>query len=1061
MTTPGRGPIVWMARNGVAANLLMLLILAAGAFGVVNAKQEVFPNFSLDAVQVTVPYPGSSPAEVEQGVLLAVEEAVRGLDGMKSITSSASEGQGSVVGELLIGADQDRVLADVKSAVGRIRSFPEEAEAPAITIVKKRQKVVELVIAGDVPLGTLHALAEQARSELLLSPHITLARIADVPAREIAIHVPRERLEEHSLSLEQIASRVRAMALELPAGGVDTAGGEVLLRVSGRRYTAADFAATVVRATPGGGRLLLGDIASITDAYEETDRRLFFNGALAVRLKVYRVSGETPQRVADAVQAYLPTLREDLPANIQLALWDDDSVKLRSRIDLLVRNAALGLVLVLIVLALFLDLRLAIWVSMGIPISFLGAFIVMPVLGLTVNMFSLFALIVVLGMVVDDAIIIGEAGFHRGAGGQSRMDAAIAGASEMAVPVTFAILTTMAAFAPLLFIPGLFGKLFRIIPLMVMACLTFSLIESFFILPAHLGHVSGVEKLLKLIADAWRSLGLNPALLLAPLHAAQRVAGRGLQFVLRRAYQPLVDLAVGWRYTALALALALLMLTAGVVASGMVPFSFFPSLEGDIVTVEVRFPYGSPVARVETAGKALESAARRAAEPFGGDAALRDTFLVVGESSSAPGLGGDEGGHIVGLEVDLGPSDQRSFSAEEYERRWRQEAPPLLGARAVLFSSGAGPGAGAAVALRLAHRSDAVLSAATAELETTLRGYASLTNIENDYASGKPQVEFSLDEPVARSLGLTSQQVATQIRGAFHGIEALREQRGRDEVKVVVRLPEEQRMSEHDVEALQIRTPAGGYTPLGHVVTVTRTQAPTTIVREEGIRVVTVSGTLAPGVRSPRAVLEELEDVVIPGLVAKHEGLTLAVAGEQEEQSAVFSSLGRNFAMALCVMFALLAVPLRSYVQPLIIMSAVPFGFIGAVAGHLVMGFALSLVSVLGIIALAGVVVNDSLVLVNTANSARAGGAGPKEAIVQAGVRRFRPILLTSLTTFFGLLPMILEPSVQARFLIPMAISLGFGVLFSSFLILLLVPALYMIVEDGRRLVGGEARSTP
>ncbi len=1028
------GPIAWMARNHVAANLLMVVILAGGALGASRIKQEVFPSFDLDLIRVAVVYPGASPDEVEQGIVLAIEEAVRGVDGVKRVTSGASEGAGTVRAELLIDADPDRVLADVKAEVGRIRSFPEEAEDPQIAIAGRKQRVISLVIAGDQELQTLQAIAEGARVEMLNRKAITQVEIEGVPAQEIAIEVSRERLEEFDLTLQDVAAQVRFASLELPGGGIKTESGEILVRLSDRRQTGAEFGSMILRSTAAGGSVRLADIATVRDGYTETDQSSFYNGKQAVRVTAYRVGDETPQSVANAVRVYADELRGELPANVTLDVWDDDSEILRGRIDLLV-------------LALFLNLRLAFWVALGIPISFLGTFLLMPGFDMTVNMVSLFALIIVLGMVVDDAIIIGEAGYSKMlAGGRSKLDAAIDGAREMVTPVSFAILTTIAAFSPLLLIPGLFGKIFRIIPLMVIGVLIFSLLESFFILPAHLAH-----------------MGEDPRWL-RPITAVQSRVAAGLQTFIQRLYRPVVNLAVRWRYSALALAMAMFVITMSLVVSGIVPRSFFPALEGDVLSATVRFPYGTNVQQAEEAGRMLQASAEQTTQEFGGDEYLRGMFLQVGAvpPQRGPGPGGIEtGSHIVSLEINLVPGEQRTFTSAAFKDAWQAATGEFIGAESVVFTSAIGPSAGAAVALQLSHSSSEVLATASADVAESLGAYSDLTSVENGFVGGKRQVDFKLKEAEARALGVTSQMVAQQIRTGFYGAEALREQRGRNEVRVMVRLPREQRLSEYDLEAMEIRAAGGGFVPLSQVAEFTRNRAPTKIDREDGRRVVTVQGALAPGVKSPTKVIESVNDELIPRLRSEYPGLQVGLVGEQREQGEVFASLGPNFLMALFIIFSLLAIPLKSYIQPIIIMSAIPFGFVGAIWGHLVMGYQLSFVSALGIIALAGVVVNDSLVLVDTTNRYRRQGATAHDAITHGGARRFRPILLTSLTTFFGLLPMIFEQSVQAKFLIPMAISLGFGVLFATFIILLLVPALYMIAEDIRVLFGAADERAP
>jgi multidrug efflux pump subunit AcrB len=1038
-----RGPIAWMAKNSVAANLLMFIIMVGGLLGISRTKQEVFPEFDLDVITVSVPYPGASPEEVEQGIVLAVEEAVRGLDGVKRVTSSSAEGAGTVSVELLLEADPDKVLADVKSAVDRIRSFPEESEDPNVSLLSGKQSVISLIFYGEQDLSALHTLAERTREQLLLSPDVTQVEVFGVPPLEVAIELPRQHLESLGLTLDDVARQITAASLELPGGAVDTSAGQLLVRVSDRARSARDFEGLVLRSTIDGAQVRLGDVATITDGYEDNDQASFYNGMPAVRLTAYRVGDETPQQVSEAVRAEAARLEAELPGTVSLAIWDDNSEVLKDRIRLLVSNARSGLVLVLVVLALFLNLRLAFWVALGIPVSFLGAFLLLPGMDMSVNMITLFALIVTLGMVVDDAIVVGENVFSKTQAGMPPMKAAVEGAQQMAVPVTFAILTTIAAFSPMFFVPGVMGKIFRLFPAVVISVLLFSLAESFFVLPAHLMHSHAPHR--------------KPTRFERLVDFAERPGRRvsaWLERMIETRYKPTLAFCLDHRYTVWSGALALFMLTIGLVGGGVVPFNFFPTLEGDVISASVRMPYGAPVERTLAAREALEASLQQTIDELPEQGLVLGTFTRVGEISGGGGPAGDMsevGGHLLGIEVNLVGSGEREISAEEFAAQWSKRTPPIPGAELVSFNSSFGPGAGAAVDIQLMHSDADTLAEASGALTEALRGYSDLTNIENGYAAGKPQLDFRLLDR-ARSLGLTNSEVARQLRSAFYGAEALREQRGRNELKVMVRLPEAQRRSEFDLEQLQIRTPDGGFVPLLEVASFDRGRAPTSIQREEGRRKVNVAADLAPGVASSRDVLSAVTTSELPALQERYPGLTAELAGQQREQAESFAALGQNYVLALFVIFALLAVPFRSYTQPLIIMSAIPFGFIGAVMGHLLMGYAMSLISMFGIIALSGVVVNDSLVLIDAANQARREGRGAYEAIISAGARRLRPILLTSLTTFFGLAPMILETSVQARFLIPMAISLGFGVLFATVITLLIVPALYLVLEDAAAL---------
>ena len=1032
-----------MAQNPVAANLAMLICVAAGAIGLASVKQEVFPAFDLDLVNVSMPYPGASPAEVEQGIVFVIEEAVRGLDGVKRVHSVAAEGVGVVSVELLLGTDADKVLNDVKNAVDRIQSFPEDAEKPTVAVSSPRRQVISLVLSGDQELATLHALGERVRAELLADPDLTQVEVGGVPPVEVSIEIARESLEAYGLTLEQVAHHIRTASVEMPGGELETSSGEILVRLADRRRDGHEFADIVLRSTPAGHDVRLSDVATIRDGYADDDSASYFNGRNAVRVTAYRVGDETPAGIAELVKAYAAKLRTELPEEVHIAVWRDDSELLSARLDLLLRNARMGLILVLIILALFLEPRLAGWVALGIPISFLGALAVLPSLDVSINMVTSFAFIVTLGLVVDDAIVVGENIATKLEAGVPPSTAAIEGAKEMAVPVTFSVLTTIAAFSPLFFVPGTMGKIFVLVPSVVCAVLLFSLIESFFILPAHLSHRRPPGRIDKV---------------LAPLNFVQKKSSGLLARAIQAIYRPVLRVVLAYRYVTVAVAVAIFMMTIGLVASGVVPFSFFPKLEGDLVQAYARLPFGAPQEHTQQVQRILEASAKAAVAEAGGDRIFKGMFSNLGAGPLAPGPTGgnrDSGSHLVTIEVNLVGSDDRDFSAKDFSELWRKHTPLIPGVDALVFNHGSGPGAGAAVDVQLSHTSMDVLASASSELAQSLRGYTDLTNVDNDHAAGKPQLDFHL-LPRARQLGLSGADVARQLRGAFFGIEALREQRGRNEVRVMVRLPDTQRRSEADLERLMIGTPGGGSVPLSYVARFDRGRSPTAIRREEGKRIVNVSAELTAGAVSSQEVIASLESDVLPAMRAANPGLEARLVGQQRTQGETMSALRRNFGLAVFVIFGLLAVPFKSYVQPIIVMTAIPFGFVGAVLGHMVMGYELSLVSMFGIIALSGVVVNDSLVLIDATNRARNAGASPKDAIIEGATRRVRPILLTSLTTFFGLAPMILETSMQARFLVPMAISLGYGVLFATVIVLILVPANYLIVEDVRRLAAGQ-----
>lgn len=1062
-----RGPIAWMARNGVAANLLMVALLLGGIVTAFQIKQEVFPEFDLDQVSVQVAYPGASPEEVEQGILLVIEEQVRSLEGVKRVTSRAAEGSGGVVIELELGVDKNVALADVKSAIDRITSFPGEAEEPEVSLVARKREVIEVAVFGDVGEQALREVAENVKDRLLISPSITYIELYGTRDREIAIELRQEDLRRYGLTLPQIATAIGSQALDLPAGGIDTDSGEILVRTTERRDYGYEFEDVPILTTEDGGEVTLGMIANVKDTFEDTDREARFDGKPAVLVNVYRSGDQTPIEVADIVHELVAQAetQQIVPEGIQLAVLNDQSRMYRDRIDLLLRNAYTGLALVMLVLGLFLSVRLAFWVTMGIPISFLGSMTLLPGMDVSINMISLFAFIVTLGIVVDDAIVVGENVYEMRQRGMGRMSASIAGAQQIASPVIFSVLTTVAAFSPLLMVPGTMGKLFRNIPVVVISVLILSLVESLFVLPAHLGHRPRVGPAL------WRFFAWPfspsarkplphpgeddpdppPSQITVWLETPQKYVSRGLEWLIERTYVPTARVALEHRYFTLAVGVATTMLVVGVVMSGRVAWSFFPKMDSDRIKAALTLPYGSPVEATEELRNRLLQAARDTVTELEADDAIEGIFDIVG---SGAGPDASTGSHVASVQVFLAPSDQRDFGAAAFADAWREQVGEMVGIESLTFTYSMGPGSSSAIEVYLIHDDIPVLEEAAEKLAAELATFDGIKDIDDGFSNGKPQLDFTLSD-LGRSLGLTASSMASQIRGSFYGAEALRQQRGRDEVKVMVRLAEDERSSERDIETLMIRTADGGEVPLLDVADVTRGHAYTSITRADGRRVVSVTADIVPGVGNAQKVLASLKANYLPKLMADTAGLSFSFEGQRRDQSESMGALQIGFPLALLAIYTLLAIPFGSYLQPIVVMSAIPFGVVGAVAGHFFLGYDLSFVSVMGIVAASGIVVNDSLVLVHAANAYRAEGATAFQAMILAGSRRFRPILLTSLTTFLGLAPMILETSLQARFIVPMAISLGFGVMFSTAVILVLVPALYLILEDVVRLFLG------
>lgn len=1033
--------ISWMAQNHVAANILMFLFVVGGLVLGYTIKQEVFPEISLDQVVVSVPYPGASPEEVEEGIILKIEENISGVDGVREIKSLAGEGVGTVTAVVQTGEDPDRVLQDVKSEVDRINTFPAEAEKPIISKALIRHEVISVVVYGEVSERTLREQAEAIRDELLAKEEITQAELVGVRPYEISIEVPEAQLRRYQVTLDQIAQKVREASVDLPGGAIKSRGGEILVRTKERRYHGQGYEEIIVLANPDGAAVRLGEIATVRDTFEETDVHGRFDNQPAAMVTVYRVGNQKPTVITDVVRHYTEEKGKTLPESLRIATWNDNTELLRSRFHLLLKNAAMGLILVFLVLGLFMEIRLALWVMLGIPISFLGALFLMPVTGVSINMITLFAFIMALGIVVDDAIVIGENIYEHRLQGKSYTRAAIDGAREVGLPVVFSVLTTVCAFLPLLYVIGTMGKFIKVIPAVVISILAVSLIESLFILPAHL------------------SLGERRAANGSISRFSERVRNRAsgwLETFINGPYRRTLELCLTYRYATLAAALALLLICAGLIGGGIIKFRFMPDVDGDIVLVDLQMPQGTPAADTARVEQHLVEKCQTTITEFdrqrqGEPTILRHIFSVVGSTVPEGGPAGGSaitGTHRANIVLFLQPSETRNLPAADVARRWRELAGEIPGVDSLTFTTNL-VRFGANVDVRLAHDDFAVLVKAVNRLKVSLAQYAGVSDITDTYPLGKQELKFHLN-PEARTLGVSEEDLGRQLRAAFYGAEALRLQRGRNEVKVMVRYPEEDRKSIWNVENMRIRTPDGGELPLQRAATMVAGRGYSEINRADRKRVINIRASVDSKLANAEETVQHMQETILTDLLADYPGLTYDLEGEDKERRESLGSMRQGFLLALFGIFALLAIPLRSYSQPLIIMAAIPFGIVGAVLGHGLLGYNLSILSLFGLVALSGVVVNDSLLFIDQINRNRAAGLPVDQAVRESGKRRFRPILLTSLTTFFGLTPMIFETSVQAQFLIPMAISLGYGIMFATGITLLLIPTLYLILEDFR-----------
>jgi len=1042
-----KSAVAWFARNNVAANLLMLVFVVAGIFSLPAIPQKTFPDINIDMVSVAVEYRGAAPEEVEQGVCVRIEEQIDGIDGLDRIRSVASEGSCTVIAELLAGADVDHAFNDIKNRVDAISTFPEDIESPIVARVTIRRAVSDVAIFGRADERSLRAIADRVRDELSAHPAITQVDLVLVRPFEISIELSEESMRRHAISFDQVADAVRRSSLDLPGGTVRSEGGEVILRAKGQAYRGPDFDDIVVLTRADGTRVTIGDVATVVDGFEETDVAATFDGLPSVLVKVFRVGDQDVIEISDAVKEYVATAQLSMPEGVSLAIWQDDSIPLRGRLDTLLRNGRSGFILVLIVLTLFLRTRLALWVSLGVPISFLGALALFLPLGESINVISLFAFIVVLGILVDDATVVGESVHTWQEKLGDRLEGAIVGTQQVTLPVVFGVLTTVATFTPMLLVPGPMGQVFAVAGTVTLACLFCSLIESQFVLPAHLGHGHGGDAPPRTrVGRAW--IGLQDA------------CGNGMSWVRDRIYRPALGVAVEWRYATISFAVALLMLAFSVLATGRMHFSFFPPIEADYLAARLTMPQGTTAAATQAAVDHItESVAElkaqldpKFAQP--GASLVLNVLAAVGSQpfresqDDGPGAGvrGGNGAHLAEVVLGLVPSEERAISTSEVAQVWRRIVGPIPGATELVFASDLFS-AGRAIDVELRGVNVEELTRAAEKVKAELARYPGVVDIADSFRAGKRELKLDIQDS-AEMLGLTLHDLARQVRQAFYGEEAQRIQRGRDDVRVMVRYPEEGRRSLGDLENLRVRAPDGTEVPFTTVAEAELGRGYSTIRRTDRKRVVNVTADVDRTVTTANEVLENLTQEKLPQIVARHPSVSFDLEGEQREQRRALGGLASAYLLALFAVYALLAIPLGSYTQPFIIMSVIPFGFVGAIGGHVLLGRNLSMMSVIGIVALSGVVVNASLVMVHFVNESRAAGASLRAAVLDAGVMRFRPIVLTSMTTFVGLLPLMMEKSVQAQFLIPMAISLAYGVLFATFITLLVVPAGYVVLDD-------------
>ena len=1024
-----KGIIAWFARNSVAANLLMFIIIIGGIFGIFRVQKQIFPAFEVNIIAVQVPYLGAAPQEVEEGVILKLEEAIKDIEGIKKLTSTAREGVGSISIEVEDGYDVQNLLDEVKVQVDAIPSFPGNTEKPVVYRIKFPQDVLWVSVYGETTERELKMYAQGIRDEIVSLGGISDVSVVGSRDYEISVEISERKLQEYNLTFSDMVTAIRQSSIDLPGGSIRSDNGDILLRANGQAYNAWDFAKIVLLSRSDGTRLLLGDIATINDGFVEDRQFALFDGKPAISLRVRAVGDQNALQISDSVNEYLDEKRKTIPANLSIDTWGDSSFYLADRLSMMLKNMAFGALLVFIVLSLFLRVKLAFWVILGLPVCFLGTLMVMPAsqIDVSINLLSLFGFILVLGIVVDDAIIMGESAYSEIDKKGHSADAVIRGVKKVAMPATFGVLTTIAAFSPMLMVSGTFGVIWKTIGIVVIMCLVFSLIESKLILPAHLVNMK-LKPYDPKKANRFQKF--------------RDIFSVGIKTFIQNKYLPFLKKAVKYRYTTLASFIGLFIITIGLFASGLVRWQFFPSIPSDFVRASVELEAGSSLEQRDEAINSMLNAMYKMDDQVVDETGTKAVKHAIAFDNGL--LGG-----VVFVELTKG--ETRELTDVQIQDIWREYLPEIPGVKNFTIGSPGGPGGGNGLNFEFRSNNVSQLESISKELRSYLGGYAGITEVNDSFSGGSDEIKLEL-KPEAESLGLSLSQLAQQVRYGFYGAEAQRIQRDDEEIKVMVRYPKEERNSIGNLETMRIRAPNGDDIPFSEVADIELGTGYANIVRVDGNRSVSVTAKVNADVVDTRDLLIDVQSKVIPEMLQRYPEVEFRLQGNSKDETDAIWSLVQGFIFALVAIYALMAIPLKSYSQPLIIMSVIPFGMVGAIVGHLILGQAVSVLSVCGIIALAGVVVNDSLIMVDFVNRARAEGRSLIDSVLKSGSERFRAIILTSLTTFMGLMPIVFERSLQAQVVIPMAISLAFGILFATVITLLLIPALYMILDDFKQL---------
>ncbi len=1021
-----KGPLSWMARNPVAANILMVVLLVGGFLISTRITKDVFPSFTVGAIIISVSYPGATPEEIEKSIVNVIEDSLESVDGIKETAVKISPGTTQLTLTLHDYVDENKVLQDVKAEIDRISTFPKESERPVIALRLRHVEVLNVLLYGNKDYQILRYWADIIKDDLSQSPLIANVEVEGAKEFEIHVEVPQDNLRKYGLKLEDIATVIGDMSIELGGGTLKTRAGDILLNVDERRDYAAEFADIVVRTNEDGSRLMLEDIATISEGVEDVTRWSEFNGEDTLFLAIYKNESNDPVTVANAALKIINYYNEILPGDIRLEVRNNLSDIYKDRAETLINNAVAGVLLVFVCLAVFLRPSLALWVSLGIPTSILGGFWFFIPFDLTINVITMFAFIVTLGIVVDDAIVVGENISSWQDRGKPAIEAAVCGIREVAIPVVFSVLTNMLTFLPILFVPGMMGKIWAGLPLIVIAVFSCSLLESLFVLPAHLSHQKKVLVEENAVYSWWK----EPIKFICQ---KQDIFNKAFLYFVEYRYGAFINYVIKNRYVTVAIGIALLFCSISYALSGRLGFDLMPRAESDYAFAEATMPAGAPQHEIDRIKNHLVDAAKEIIAENGEEKLSKGVYARISEDS-------------IQIRAFLTDANTRPITTEEFTNLWREKVGVIPGVETLsMLSDRGGPGSGKGLTVFLSHRDTDVLNLAAADLAYFLQEFPEVGDIDAGISNTRRQFDLKL-LPLAGQLGFTSRDIASQVRAAYEGVIALRQQRGTNEITVRVRLPENETQLAY-FEDLVLRSPSGQEVLLRDIVQVIDTMAEAKIIHDNGRKSIQVTANINPS-SATSMLMRSVQANILPELMVRYPGLHWRFGGRQQDMQESTNTMIYGLLFSLLGIYALLAIPFKSYTQPFIIMVSIPFGIVGSILGHMLLGHSLSVISIFGMVALTGVVVNDSLVLIDFANIRRLGGQDCYTAVRQAAIQRFRPILLTTLTTFMGLMPMMFETSKEAVMMVPMAISLGFGVLFATFITLVIVPSFYVILED-------------